>query len=230
MPAPRNGRATEERMFNAIVDAILDQRLAPGTKLKERELGEIFGASRGAVRAVLNRLGHSLLVELRPNRGAIIANPSAEETRDLLEARRLLEASLVQRLARTLGARDIAALKRFVAGEKRAYERGDLKKGKRLSIRFHKLLSEAAGNATLDRFMEHLICRTPLLANGANGRRAYCGADEHRQIVEALARRDGAAAARRMGEHLSHLEAELLHEESPAATSVMQALGTEANQ
>ena len=99
MPAPRNGRAAEERMFSAIVDAILDQRLAPGTKLKERELAGIFGASRAAVRSVLNRLGHSLLVELRPNRGAIIANPSAEETRDLLDARRLLEAALVQRLA-----------------------------------------------------------------------------------------------------------------------------------
>jgi DNA-binding GntR family transcriptional regulator len=225
MPAPRNGRATEERMFGAIVDAILDQRLAPGTKLKERELGEIFGASRAAVRTVLGRLGHSLLVELRPNRGAIIANPSAQETRDLLEARRVLEGALVQRLARTLGARDIAALRRFVAEEKRAYQRGDLKKGKRLSIRFHKLLAEAAGNATLERFMESLICRTPLLGNGGNGARgAYCGADEHREIVEAIARRDAAAAARRMGEHLAHLEAALLKEDAPSASSVLEAL------
>jgi DNA-binding GntR family transcriptional regulator len=222
MPAPRNGRVAEDRMFSAIVDAILDQRLAPGTKLKERELAEIFGSSRAAVRTVLNRLGHSLLVELRPNRGAIIANPSAAETRDLLEARRLLEAALVQRLARTLSAKDLAALRRFVADEKRAYERGDLKQGKRLSIQFHKRLAETAGNATLDRFIEHLICRTPLLGNGGNG--AYCGADEHREIVEALARRDGTAAARRMTEHLAHLEKELLPDEAPAAASVMEAL------
>jgi DNA-binding GntR family transcriptional regulator len=230
MPAPRNGRATEERMFSAIVDAILDQRLAPGTKLKERELGEIFGASRASVRTVLGRLGHSLLVELRPNRGAIIANPSVQETRDLLEARRMLESALVQRLARTLGAKDIAALRRFVAEEKRAYDRGNLKKGKRLSIRFHKLLSEAAGNATLDRFMEHLICRTPLLGNGGNGSsHAYCGADEHGEIVEAIARRDGAGAARRMSEHLSHLEQALLHEDTPSVKSVGEALRAEVN-
>jgi len=225
MSAPRNGRATEDRMFSAIVDAILDQRLAPGTKLKERELAEIFGASRAAVRTVLNRLGHSLLVELRPNRGAIIANPSAEETRDLLDARRLLEAALVQRLARTLGAKDVAALRRFVAEEKRAYERRDLKQGKRLSIQFHKLLAEAAGNSTLDRFMEQLICRTPLLGSGGNGR-AFCGADGHHEIVEALARRDSTAAARRMTEHLANLEKELLREEPPAAASVVEALRT----
>lgn len=214
-------------MFGAIVDAILDQRLAPGTKLKERELAEIFGASRATVRTVLNRLGHSLLVELRPNRGAIIANPSREETRDLLEARRVLEAALVHRLADTLGAKDIAALRRFVADEKRAYDAGDLKKGKRLSIRFHKLLAEAAGNATLDRFMEHLICRTPLLGNSGNGRRGvYCGAYEHREIVEALARRNGGAAARRMIEHLTHLEHALVREEQPAAASLVAALST----
>src|SRR5437660_202922 len=83
----RSGRAAEDRVFNAVLDAILDHRLAPGTKLGERELSELLGASRGAVRAALARLGHSLLVELRPNRGAVIANPTAAETRDLFEAR-----------------------------------------------------------------------------------------------------------------------------------------------
>src|SRR5919109_5152558 len=89
-----NGRG-EDRVFNAILDAVLDHRLPPGTKLKERELAEIFGVSRGAVRGALTRLGHSLLVELRPNRGAIIANPSPSETHDLFEARRVIESALM---------------------------------------------------------------------------------------------------------------------------------------
>ena len=99
----RNGRA-EDRVFNAILDAVLDHRLAPGTKLTERELTEIFGVSRGAVRGALTRLGHSLLVELRPNRGAVIANPSSAETPDLFEARRVIESALMQRLARNITA------------------------------------------------------------------------------------------------------------------------------
>ena len=93
----RSGRAAEERVFNAVLDAILDHRLAPGARLGERELSELLGASRGAVRAALARLGHSLLVELRPNRGAVIANPTAAETRDLFEARRVIESAVVQR-------------------------------------------------------------------------------------------------------------------------------------
>jgi len=222
--ATRNGRA-EERVFNAILDAVLDHRLAPGTKLKERELSGIFGVSRAAVRGALTRLGHSLLVELRPNRGAVIANPSLAETRDMFEARRVLESAIVQRLARSLRAKQIAELRAFVAEESRAYQKGDRKAGQRLSIRFHKVLSELAGNATLDRFMEHLICRTPLLALARTGHIAYCGADEHREVVEALARRDAAAAARRMTEHLTNVENELLAgQETPVASGLTAAL------
>ncbi len=223
-PATRNGRA-EDRVFNAIIDAVLDHRLAPGTKLKERELSEIFGVSRGAVRAALNRLGHSLLVELRPNRGAIIANPSLAETRDMFEARRVLESAMVQRLARSLTAKQIAELRAFVAQESRAYAQGDLKAGQRHSIRFHKVLSEFAGNRTLDCFMEHLICRTPLLALARTGRIAYCGAEEHRQIVEALARRDAAAAARCMTEHLTKVEGELAQHDHEVPATLSEALG-----
>ncbi|MGQ0655508.1 MAG: GntR family transcriptional regulator [Betaproteobacteria bacterium] len=202
-------KKAEDRVFNAILDAVLDHRLPPGTKLKERELAEIFGTSRGTVRAALTRLGHSLLVELRPNRGAVIANPSPAETRELFEARRVVEAALVERLAKTLRAKQLAELRAFVAEETRAYERGDAKEGQRRSIRFHKLLSELAGNSTLDRFLETLICRTPLLSLARTGRGAYCGAHEHRDIVEALARHDATAAVRCMSAHLAALEAQL---------------------
>jgi DNA-binding GntR family transcriptional regulator len=219
----RNGRA-EDRVFNAILDAVLDHRLAPGTKLTERELTEIFGVSRGAVRGALTRLGHSLLVELRPNRGAVIANPSSAETHDLFEARRVIESALMQRLARNITAKQIAELRAFVTSEQRAYDRGDRKGGQRLSIRFHKVLSEFAGNAALDRFMEQLICRTPLLALARTGRIAYCGAGDHREVVEALARRDAAAAARRMTEHLNNVERQLAREDEPEMPQTLAAV------
>ena len=220
----RSGRAAEERVFNAVLDAVLDHRLVPGTRLGERELSELLGASRGAVRAALARLGHSLLVELRPNRGAVIANPSAAETRDLFEARRVVEAAVVQRLARNLAAKQIAELRAFVAEEQRAYDRGDRKTGQRLSIRFHKLLSELAGNSELDRFMEHLICRTPLLTLAYKGPQlAYCGVAEHRDVVDAIARRDAALAARRMCAHLAALQNQLRVDEEPQPSSSLAA-------
>jgi DNA-binding GntR family transcriptional regulator len=88
------------------------------------------------------------------------------------------------------------------------------------------VLSELAGNSELDRFMEHLICRTPLLtlARG-NGRPAYCGVDEHREVVDALARRDPAGAAKRMSAHLTHLQGQLQDEaDARPATTLAEAL------
>jgi DNA-binding GntR family transcriptional regulator len=219
---PRSGRAAEDRVFNAVLNAILDHRLAPGTKLVERDLSELLGVSRGAVRTALARLGHSLLVELRPNRGAVIANPTAHETRDVFEARRVIESAVVQGLARSITAKQLAELRAFVAEERKAYDRGDRRTGQRLSIRFHKLLSELAGNAALDRFMEHLICRTPLLTLAHGGSRpVYCGAEEHREIVDALARRDPALAARRIASHLNTLEKQLHVEEAPGPAATL---------
>lgn len=203
----------------------MDHRLLPGTRLGERELVQLLGASRSAVRNALARLGHELLVELRPNRGALVANPSVAETRDLFEGRRIVESAIVRSLADTLVPEGLARLRAFVDDEQRAYDRGDSKGGQRLSIRFHKVLSDLAGNSVLDRFMEHLICRTPLLVLAHRGTHvAYCGAHEHRSVVEALANRDAGAAARLMNEHLSHLENQLRLEEHPHAISLDQAL------
>jgi DNA-binding GntR family transcriptional regulator len=218
----RSGRAAEDRVFNAVLNAILEHRLAPGTKLVERDLSELLGASRGAVRAALARLGHSLLVELRPNRGAVIANPTAAETHDVFEARRVIESAVVQQLARSVTAKQLAELRAFLAEEQKAYDRGDRKTGQRLSIRFHKVLSELAGNAELDRFMEHLICRTPLLTLAHKGPRlAYCGVGEHREVIEALTKRDPALAMKRMNAHLTALEGQLRVEDDPRPASTL---------
>ncbi|MCF5602574.1 GntR family transcriptional regulator, partial [Pseudomonas syringae] len=69
----------DDVVYEHIFDAILEQRLAPGTRLSEEALGEIFGVSRTIIRRALSRLGHEGVVLLRPNRGAVVASPSVEE-------------------------------------------------------------------------------------------------------------------------------------------------------
>ncbi|WP_132531733.1 GntR family transcriptional regulator [Pseudomonas aeruginosa] len=66
---PRTGKAArsgtqDEIVYAHIFDAILEQRLAPGTKLSEEALGEIFGVSRTIIRRALSRLAHEQVVLL----------------------------------------------------------------------------------------------------------------------------------------------------------------------
>ena len=73
----------DDIVYAHIFEAILEQRLAPGTKLSEEALGEIFGVSRTIIRRALARLAHGGVVLLRPNRGAVVASPSIEEARQV---------------------------------------------------------------------------------------------------------------------------------------------------
>ena len=56
-------------------DAIVDRRLAPGTKLSEAEVGALFDVSRTVARSALQMLTFEGLVRSERNRGAFVANP-----------------------------------------------------------------------------------------------------------------------------------------------------------
>src|SRR6187551_2392063 len=74
---PTNG--SEDRSLSIrdqLRDAIIDRRLAPGTKLNEAEVGELFSVSRTVVRSALQMLSFEGLVRTERNRGAFVANPT----------------------------------------------------------------------------------------------------------------------------------------------------------
>src|SRR5206468_6482519 len=101
-PAP--ARVNEDEIYRRIYGAVLDHRLQPGTKLKEVALAEVFRANRNVIRKVLMRLAYNRLVALRPNRGAVVASPSVEESRDLFAARRAVEAAIMDAVTRKIAA------------------------------------------------------------------------------------------------------------------------------
>src|SRR5210317_927089 len=101
---------SEDEVLRQIEQAILDHRLAPGTKLKEVQLADLFGVKRGMIRKVLTRLAHSRLVDQMPNRGATVARPSVKEGQDLFATRRVIESAVLQNLVTHIDHRGIAHL------------------------------------------------------------------------------------------------------------------------
>ena len=101
--------------------AIHEHRLAPGTKLSEDEVGEVYGVSRTVVRAALRELAHGRLVTIHRNRGAFVAKPTVREAREVFEARALLEPRNARSAAERATSADIARLQAHIdAAEKRA--------------------------------------------------------------------------------------------------------------
>ncbi len=59
------GQTQDDIVYGHIFDAILEQRLPPGTKLSEEAMGEIFGVSRTIIRRALLRLSVEQVVNIR---------------------------------------------------------------------------------------------------------------------------------------------------------------------
>ncbi len=194
-------------IYEKIYVAILEHRLHPGTKLGEERLAEIFGVGRARVREVLARLAHEQIVELFPQRGAYVAKPSTEQARDVFEARRLIEPAVLRRLIDTLAPDKVTRLRQHLELEFDAARRDDKRAVIRLSGEFHTLVAELAGNSALARSMRELCmltCLTIFLYDAPTSN--SCRADEHTQIVDAIAKRDRAKAERLMSDHLDHIE------------------------
>lgn len=202
--------ARQTTMYESIVAAIVEHRLAPGTRLREERLAELFAVSRTQVRPVLQRLEHEGLVERQPRRGAMVSAPSREATKEIFAARRLVEPFLVQAVCAHCDRTAVRRLERIVKDESRARDANDRRAMVRLSGDFHRELAALAGNEPLAKLMTALTVRTCLaiLANRASIG-ATCREDEHERIVAAIAAGEAATASRLMVQHLQHIERSL---------------------
>ncbi|HEY2000431.1 GntR family transcriptional regulator [Paraburkholderia sp.] len=216
----------DARIYQSIFDGVLNHRLTPGTKLPEPELCQLFGAGRAVVRRVLERLAYDGIVVLRPNKGAVIAAPTPEETREIFEARRALESTLVELAVQRASARDIEALRRQLAEEHEAMHRFDQPSWARLTSCFHLRIGELAGNTILHNYLTELISRCSLIVGvyEAPGN-APCEHDEHAAIVDCIEARDAAGALARMSAHLRELEARIETSRMPREKSLGHLLG-----
>ena len=201
----------EERIYRAVFDSVMSQRLKPGTKLPEAPLCELFGVSRSVARKVLQKLAHDHIVQLRPNRGAIVAVPTREETRQIFEARRALEAAIVRLVTERATARDLKALREQLREEHQAMHRFDQPAWARLASAYHLRLAELSGNPILQRYLVEIVSRCSLIvAVHQPPGNAACEHDEHERIVDCIARGEAEEAVKLMDQHLRELEEHLM--------------------
>ena len=211
-PAPRPGGSgapvdTAQRIIASITTAIVERRLMPGTKLAEQKIADIFQVSRTIVRQALHQLSRDKLITLEKSRGARVAQPSVDEARQVFEVRRMLECAMIRRAALELTPADLQRLRAHLDDERAAVARTDVPGRTRLLADFHVVIAGMLGNETLADILRELLSRSSLISlMFQSAHSAEHSWAEHVAIVDALARRDAAAAERLMGEHLQHVE------------------------
>ena len=199
-----------ERIVAAITNAIIERRLMPGTKLAEQKIADIFAVSRTLVRQALNQLSRDRLVTLSPARGASVAMPSVAEARQVFEVRVMVESAMALQLASRITDAQIAELRDHLRDEAAAIGRSDVPGRTRLLADFHAVLARLLGNDVLAQLLADLLSRSSLIAlMYPSAHSAENSQQEHGQIVDALARRDGPAAASLMAGHIASVERNL---------------------
>jgi DNA-binding GntR family transcriptional regulator len=193
-----------DRIADALRDAIIAGRLKPGERIRERELVDLLGVSRSPLREAIRIMESEGLVTSLPHRGASISALSAADLRELVEVRIMLESHAVRMALARLNASTLEAMERQVRDARAAGPNVDEATNFTLALTFHDLLVQACGNGKMvklhEGFKRHQR-RYQLFAFSRLGRDARA-LEEHRDIVEGLARRDAEAVETDLKAHL----------------------------
>lgn len=233
-----------ERIAARLVSLIAERQLKPGDKLPpERELAALMQVSRASLREALAGLAMVNVVEVRQGSGAYVTSLKPEllvervnfvfalddsTFGEWLDARAIIEPGLAAAAAVNATDEELAAFARWLDRSAEAVE--DPAAFLQVDLELHELITRAAGNQIIIRFMASLT-RLGLASRERTGallsvRRQSL--EEHRAIVEALLRRNPDCAAEAMRLHLANIR-QSLRDESRSAASPSEFSGTDAH-
>lgn len=201
----------------AIVELLLREvfhgYLRPGQHLVTRALAERFGVSHTPIREALIALAGIGIVDLLPNRGAVVRRIAPGDVREICEVRRVLECEAVRGSCGQIDVEDLLGLQ----GELRALTDpggpgcpGRFDEARSVDSRLHDAIADSCGN----RYLAHELGRLTTLFRAFrdvawereesrnDSRRIAAESREHLAIVEALLAGDRAAASRAMARHI----------------------------
>ncbi len=202
----------EARVYGELQDAILSNVFRCGEALTENALSEKLGVSRTPVRGALSRLSEEGLVELVPNRGAVVIGITREDIVDIYRIRMRLEGLASAMAAEKITDAEKQALVESVELSEFYEKKHDTEHIKELDTAFHKTIFKASGSRTLERILTDLHRNTKAyrrISLGIPGRIEQSTL-EHREILDAILRGDAAEADKLTSLHVEHALANML--------------------
>ncbi len=205
MPKAIDAATETDALHQRLREDIVTCRLAPGSRVSEAVLAETYGCGKAPVRAALARLRQEGWVRAEARKATVIAPITLQDVHELYELRLLLEPAAAKLAAGRVNATELARLakladQRYLPGNARstlAFLQANRE--------FHLTIARATRNGLLSRALADLLDRmTRVMHLGLSQRdRTRELRHDHRTLVAALARGDGAAA-----DSLAHKEIE----------------------
>lgn len=189
-------KSLEEIAYEKLETDILDGYYKRGDALTELALCSRLGVSRTPVRSALHRLAEEGLVQISPNRGAVVVGVTLDDLVDTYKIRMRLEGLASSMAAGRIGNEELASLAESVELSEYYIGKNDPEHLKELDTEFHSIIYRASGNRMLCRILSELhrniksYRKRSLSVPG----RLENSVREHREILEAIRAGDGEKA------------------------------------
>ena len=199
-------KSLEEQVYLALEEAIITGEYKKGDSMTEMSLSKKLGVSRTPIRAALGRLGKEGLVEMSPNRGAVVVGVTDEDLSDVYRIRIRLEGLASSMAAKRISDTEKAELLEALELSEFYLGKGDTEKLKELDTAFHRIIYKASGSRMICKILSdlHQNIRTYRKLSITVPGRLEKSIGEHREIYNAIAAGNADEADRLTSEHIEH--------------------------
>lgn len=189
---------------NQLRNMIVEGALAPGMRLNERVLCEQLAVSRTPLREAFKTLAVEGLIELLPNRGAVVAEMSVTDIEQTFEVMSALEGLSGQLACQRITDTEMAEIKALHYEMLAAHARKDLPAYYRVNMAIHDRINAVADNAVLRATYQQINHRILSLRfrSNFNQEKWDLAVKEHGAMIDALERRDSEALRVLLQQHL----------------------------
>jgi len=207
-----NTNSLSFQVFNELERQIINGILTPGTSLTENRLCEQFSVSRTPIREALRMLEQKGLVQITPNKGAVVLGISEKDLTDIYTIRMYVEGLASRWAASKITDEQLEKLTEVVELQEFYQNRASSEQINDLDTRFHELIYEYSDSRTLQHTLSnlhHMIQHYRQRSFSSDGR-APKAIKEHRDILNALIAHDADLAEKLTVEHIANAHANLL--------------------
>jgi DNA-binding GntR family transcriptional regulator len=200
-------QSLHDELLSRLRKMIIGGQFLPGDKIPERRLCDQFGVSRTPLREALKVLAAEGLVQLAPNRGAMVAALTSEELEECLPMAAAIESLVGELACKHITDEEIAAIKSRHDEMLTAYRAGNLERSLALNRQIHRDIVTAARNTLLAAIYDTLFFRV-----GRSRLAPYLSKDamadsiiDHEHIIQALEARQCQRLAGLLKRHIERL-------------------------
>jgi DNA-binding GntR family transcriptional regulator len=198
-------RPLYEEVAERLREQIFSHELAPGTWLDEQGLALAFGISRTPMREAIKVLASEGLVCTKMNKGAYVTQVDRHDLEQIFTVLSLLEGQAAKETAMKATEEQLTKLDDLHHRLEKAAADRDLEQFFEINVRFHDLIQEIAGNKWMNGVIVDLRKVLKLQRRDSLSRsgRLLSSLVEHREILQAILKRDPLAAEAAMRQHLA---------------------------